>query len=285
MPTTNPSESRRVFNQFMRTGRVAEHKYNHHHDDLGRFAFSDGAAGMSSRPNATPEPGRTRAKPVAKPTAAPVALDSLSAGEEAHGGPGTISSGVGDKGGISYGSYQLSTNKVTAAEFVASPEARPWTDRLGGLTPGTPEFGKAWQAVAANDPVGFQAAQKVFIIRTKYDVTVRILAREPFTDISGASPVVKAVIYSSTVQDGQSGAARIVARSVADTDKVMKRSNPGWQALLIRNIYARRISRSLAISMAAAKRGDRKTANNYHSVATGRLPRERDTALASLSGQ
>lgn len=87
MPTTNPSMSRRAFNLFLRTGRVPERKYNHHHDDLGRFAFSDGAAGMSNRPNATPQPGRTRAKPVAKPAAPPIALDSLSAAEEAHGGP------------------------------------------------------------------------------------------------------------------------------------------------------------------------------------------------------
>ena len=138
MPTKSRSPNRGAFDLFLRTGRVPERKYNHHHDDLRRFAFSDGAAAMSNRANATPQPGRTRAKPVAKPAAPPIALDSLSAAEEAHGGPGTISSGVGDKSGISYGSYQLSTNKRIA------------------------------------------------------------------TDNSGASPVVKAVVYSSTVQEGQS---------------------------------------------------------------------------------
>ena len=123
MPITSPSQYRRAYNMFLRTGRAAERKYNHRHDDLGRFASSDGAAGMSSQPNATPQQGRARARPAAKPAAKPLALDALSAPEESQGDPGAISSGRDDAGGVSYGIYQLSTNMGTAAEFVASPEA------------------------------------------------------------------------------------------------------------------------------------------------------------------
>ncbi len=104
MPTISSFQNRRAFNLFLRTGRSPERKYNHNHDGLGRFTFGDGAGNLGARQSAAPQPGHTRQRPAAKPTSAPVALDSLSAGEEAHGGPGTISSGVGDKGGISYGS-------------------------------------------------------------------------------------------------------------------------------------------------------------------------------------
>ena len=274
MPTNNPSPSRSVFGTFLRTGRRDEQKYNHRHDELGRFDFADESVDMAARQSAKPQTGGAKPRAEIKPPAASFPLDGLSAAEEARGGPGTVSNGGGDKGGISYGSYQLSTNMGTAGAFVASPEAQPWADRLGGLKPGTPEFGKAWQAVAASDPAGFEAAQKAFIVRTKYNATARILARNPVTDISGASPVVKAVVYPTAVQHGQSRAAQIVSQSIAETDNVLRRNDPRWQATLITRIYDHRIRIFDAASRRYALLGKSDKARNSHNVATHRLPRE-----------
>lgn len=285
MPTIRSSQNRRAFDLFLRTGHWPESKYNHSHDELGRFTFADGSGGMAARQSARPQAARVQPRLAAKPKTDPVALDTLSAAEEtAHKDPGTVSSGGGDKGGISYGSYQLSTNMGTAAEFVASPEAQPWADRLGGLTPATPEFGTAWQAAAASDPAGFEAAQKAFIVRTKYDATARILARNPVTDISGASPVVKAVVYSTAVQHGQSRAAQIVSQSIAETDGVLRRNDPRWQATLITRIYDHRIRIFDAASRRYALLGKSDKARNSHNVATNRLPRESSKALKLLGG-
>lgn len=282
MPTTSPSQYRRAYNIFLRTGRAAERKFNHRHDDLGRFASSDGAAGMSSQPNATSQQGRARARPAAKPAAKPLALDALSAPEESQGDPGAISSGRDDAGGVSYGIYQLSTNMGTAAKFVASPEASQWEARFQGSTPGTEAFSKQWREVAQADPAGFGAAQTAFIDRTNYGNAVRLLARSSSTDIGGASPTVKRVVYSTAVQHGATGGARIVAQAISDTDLSVKRSAPRWQATLIGNIYRRRIARVLANSSAALKRGNKGKAHKLHNVATIRLPREAARALSML---
>ena len=60
-------------------------------------------------------------------------------------GPGTISSGSGDAGGVSYGSYQMtSRGGGTVGRFVADP-AFPFKDRFAGLAPGSPEFTAAWR--------------------------------------------------------------------------------------------------------------------------------------------
>jgi murein DD-endopeptidase MepM/ murein hydrolase activator NlpD len=48
------------------------------------------------------------------------ALGTLSAKYETGGrGPGTVSTGAGDPGGVSYGSYQMATKMGTVARFVA----------------------------------------------------------------------------------------------------------------------------------------------------------------------
>jgi len=57
-------------------------------------------------------------------------LGALSAEFESGGrGPGTVSSGKGDPGGVSYGIYQLSSKAGTVAGFL-SGEGAPWGAEL-----------------------------------------------------------------------------------------------------------------------------------------------------------
>ena len=90
-------------------------------------------------------------------------LGSLSAKYETGGrGPGVVSTGAGDPGGVSYGSYQMATKMGTVARFVGQTGFR-WATDFQGLTPGTAPFTDCWKRIAANDTSAFQSAQHAFI--------------------------------------------------------------------------------------------------------------------------
>jgi hypothetical protein len=86
------------------------------------------------------------------------------------GGVGTISSGIGDKGGVSYGANQLASAKgnETLQQYLLSPENTQWAEQFAGLTPATPAFDKVWKQIAATDGTAFAQAQDAFMDRTKY---------------------------------------------------------------------------------------------------------------------
>ncbi|MFN9550895.1 MAG: hypothetical protein ACK56Q_11515, partial [Pirellulaceae bacterium] len=72
-------------------------------------------------------------------------LGKLSEKYESGGrGPATVSSGVGDPGGVSYGTYQLASKIGRADEFVR--EFYP--KEFDGLKGGTPEFTARWKRLA-----------------------------------------------------------------------------------------------------------------------------------------
>ena len=67
-------------------------------------------------------------------------LGALSAKYETGGrGPGTVSTGAGDPGGVSYGSYQMATKMGVPARFVTQP-GFPWLQDFQNLVPGTAQF-------------------------------------------------------------------------------------------------------------------------------------------------
>lgn len=175
-------------------------------------------------------------------------LGSLSSKYETGGrGPGTVSSGVGDAGGVSYGSYQMTSRPRggTVARFVADP-AFPWRDRFRGLAPGSPAFTDAWRALAAEAPDAFFEAQHGFIKRTHFDPLVARVRSEDGLDITERSPAVQDAVWSTAVQHGPNTpvlrraiAAAGGARSLVPPDRERDRR-------LIVAIYAERGRRSAA---------------------------------------
>ena len=76
-----------------------------------------------------------------------------------------------DAGGVSYGTYQLSSiyrgePGGTVKNFLYSPEGRGYRRGFAGTTPGTPEFSEQWRSAAKADPDGLHQAEKAFIYRT-----------------------------------------------------------------------------------------------------------------------
>jgi peptidoglycan hydrolase-like protein with peptidoglycan-binding domain len=110
-------------------------------------------------------------------------------------GPATISTGKGDHGGVSYGTYQLSTNTGTINEYL---KASAYKDEFLDLTPNTPAFDEKWRKLANDDP-DFGSDQTNFIKSTHYDVQVRRL-KDSGVDLTNRGPAVQEALFSTSVQ-------------------------------------------------------------------------------------
>jgi hypothetical protein len=118
-------------------------------------------------------------------------------------GPGTVSTGIGDAGGASYGSYQMTSvpEGGTVGGFVAQPDF-PFRAHFAALTPGSAEFTAAWKALAASRRDEFQACQHEFIKRTHFDPLVRKIRKDTGVDVSARSHTLQDVIWSTAVHHG-----------------------------------------------------------------------------------
>ena len=164
------------------------------------------------------------------------ALGALSAKYETGGrGPGTVSTGAGDPGGVSYGSYQMATKMGTVARFVAQAGFR-WAKDFQGLTPGTAQFTAVWKRIAADQTDDFQHAQHTYIKATHYDLLCAKVLSENKVDINTRSRAVQDVIWSTAVQHG--GATPIIGRAIATLK--CDCSDPTYDKQLICAIYAER---------------------------------------------
>jgi hypothetical protein len=302
------SAARRAFAHYLRTGCIVsgpveplETKFNPYHDpENGQFTFAPGGPQSLSNvmisdrhSNATRSARQSNPSGTAKPLAAARTpaeqrdIGALSARYEAAAkeNPGAVSPGIGDPGGVSYGSYQLSSRKGTADAFVANAEARRWADQFRGLKPGTDAFSQKWRAVAAGNPTAFHAAQKAFVERTLYGVASRKVAHRTGYDLNGASEAMRQVTYSTAVQHGPTGSAAVISEAIRRTDQKLKRNDPAYQAALINNIYDRRTEIFGAMRQRALKAVDSRSAKNHDNVIKDRFPRERADALRILAGE
>ena len=126
-------------------------------------------------------------------------LGSASAKFESGGDPGRVSSGVGDPGGISYGTYQMNTRDGVANAFVKQSD---WKEDFKGLSSGTPEFTEKWKSIAKNpkESKKFAEAQHDYIKKTHFDPTAA-LAKKMGYKIE--DPGVADAIWSLSVQHGR----------------------------------------------------------------------------------
>lgn len=140
----------------------------------------------------------------------------LSAKYEGKGNPHIVSSGKGDKGGVSYGAYQLSTNSGNAQLFVIEY----YPNEFKGLKAGSKEFSDKWKSVTDDN---FLSNQHAYIKKQHY---------EPFVAKMGVpmgkySQVIKEVIWSISVQHGdkqnilKNKLATIINSNESDRQKVM----------------------------------------------------------------
>ncbi|MDI9407907.1 MAG: hypothetical protein QM523_01510 [Candidatus Pacebacteria bacterium] len=130
-------------------------------------------------------------------------LGTLSAKyESGKSGAGTVSSGVGDRGGISYGLYQMSSqpNGGTVIKFISQPNF-PWASRLKAYPIGSPEFAAVWREIAEKD-ARFERAQHQFIRDNHYLPMVKSILNRCAIDLNDCSFALQNVIWSCAVQHG-----------------------------------------------------------------------------------
>ncbi len=154
--------------------------------------------------------------------------------ESGNRGPGTVSDGVGDPGGVSYGTYQLASKVGRADAFVKKYYGKDFV----GLKAGTDEFTKRWKELAAKDADGLRANEHEYIKDTHYDPQVAKLAKELKLDVSKRSAAFRDVVWSTAVQHGPNTDVIVKAAGTLLTEG--KKIDAVTDEDLIRAVYAER---------------------------------------------
>lgn len=110
-------------------------------------------------------------------------------------GAGTISSGKNDHGGVSYGTYQLSSREGTVQEYLAQSR---YGAEFKGLVPATPSFDAKWREIAQRDTT-FAADQHDFIGRSHYGQQLQRL-HDHGLDMTHRGRAVQDCVWSTSVQ-------------------------------------------------------------------------------------
>lgn len=229
---------------------------------------------IAGQPTPSPTEGQT-----ARPGGGTHRLGSLSeVYESGNRGPGTVSSGRGDPGGVSYGVYQLSSRAGTLASFMRN-EGQRWAGEFAGMSPGSQAYNDQWRAIAAREPGAFRDAQHAFIERTHYQPAVAAVQDRNGLNLDSRSNAVRDATWSVSVQHG--GTATILNRAVAATDAQLARTDAGYDRALINNIYAERTSYVLNVARTNGSLSANERAQLI-SITENRYPAELRDALRML---
>lgn len=136
-------------------------------------------------------------------TAATQEITGNIAGKYESGGRGvrTVSTGKGDKGGVSYGKHQLASNTGTMAAFLKSKFGAPYRARFGSLVPGTKEFSAVYTQIANEKPQEFEVNQFLYIASTHYEPQAAKLKASAI-DVYSRHVAVRECVFSVSVQYG-----------------------------------------------------------------------------------
>lgn len=202
-------------------------------------------------------------------------LGELSAKYETGGrGPGTVSTGAGDPGGVSYGSYQMASKMGVPARFVTQ-SGFPWLSDFQNLKAGTAPFTACWKRIAAAETEAFQRAQHGYIKKTHYDLLAAKVLNDDSLDVNTRSGALQDVIWSCAVQHG--GATPIIHRALANVS--LSKTAPGYDEQAIRAIYAERSKKKADGNLAYFS----KSSPSVQKGVANRFKNELQDALAMLA--
>lgn len=162
-------------------------------------------------------------------------LGTLSEKYESGGrGPATVSTGEGDPGGVSYGTYQLASKVGRADQFVK----KHYPKEFEGLKGGSDDFTKKWKELAAKDAEALRQNEHQFIKETHYDPQAAKLMKDIQLDVSKRSATFRDVVWSTAVQHGPNTDVIVVAVRSLSTEG--KKWDDTSDEAMIKAIYAER---------------------------------------------
>ena len=128
-------------------------------------------------------------------------LGAVSSAFETGGrGVGTVSSGKGDNGGVSYGAHQMTAK--TMSSFLNSKVGSPYKSQFQGLTPGTAAFTAKYKEVVSKDGKGFAAAQQKYIDQEYFGVAANDILKKTGLNVNKRGRALQELVYSTAVQYG-----------------------------------------------------------------------------------
>jgi len=160
------------------------------------------------------------------------------------GGSGVAAIGYDRVGGTSYGTYQIASKPGTMDRFLTYLDERApaWAGRLrqageadtGSTRGGMPE---AWKAIAAEDPERFGRLQHDFITEQTYAPARAMILDQTGLDFDNAPSALREVLWSTAVQHGATGAARIFGKVIDRFVASASASEGGFNEKLIEGVY------------------------------------------------
>lgn len=193
------------------------------------------------------------------------------------GKDGIAAIGYDRHGGTSYGKYQIASRVGSMDNFLnfldtAAPDIAKTLRSAGPANTGSRSGGMptAWREIAAAQPDRFEALQEKFIYDSHYKPALEAVTKNTPLEEGKISSAMQEVLWSTAVQHGPTGAARIFGRAAEQTGKVQGQA---YDKKLINEIYEIR-----------AEQFGSSTASVQDSV-RNRLEQERKLALNMLSGK
>ncbi len=139
--------------------------------------------------------------------------------ESGEQGPGVV--GYDHNGGTSYGTYQISSRAGTMKHFVdylseQAPDLAGKLKAAGAANTGSTsgKMPEAWKKIAAADPVRFSKLQFDFIEKSHYVPALQEISQRTGLDVSKAPRALQEVLWSTAVQHGPNGAAKIFTKAI-----------------------------------------------------------------------
>ncbi|MDO9083844.1 MAG: hypothetical protein Q7U56_11240 [Humidesulfovibrio sp.] len=199
------------------------------------------------------------------------------------GDKGAAAIGYDRTGGTSYGTFQISSRAGTMNRFLSFvAEHEPaWAERLRTSGPANTGSVKGrmpaeWAKIAAESPERFERLQMEFIKKDHYQPAREKIREQTGVDIEASKPALREALFSTAVQHGASGAARIFNQAI---DKFLNKPEaaqtavPGarsFEQALVSEVYSKR-QNQFGGSTEAVRASVR-----------GRLRQEKDMVLAML---
>ncbi len=218
-------------------------------------------------------PVQNRTKPAHK--VEDVELGQLSARFES-GSDGIAAVGYDRVGGTSYGKYQVSSRAGSLKDFLdfLDTEAPELSRRLRASGPGNTGSRKGampdtWRAIANEQPERFENLQEAFVHQSHYKPALDSIAQRTGLNPDKISTAMREVIWSTSVQHGPSGAARIFERAHGMSGSP---SDPSYERNLINNVYNIRVGQFGSSD------------SNIQAAVANRFKQEKALALNMLNG-